>query len=165
MFRASQGISWSAQCAFKIWRVLLYLHHEGRLCCFRCLYDKIKAAHAIFCMRIEPLLRHFECAKSYTWCFLDVARATKRCTKLGISQYDSPLLELTKRKECLCCSWSIWMCIERPLSVFKIKIIIWMSLELKHKNFKDENKIKERVKFFYLYIRSHMFMLVATQSL
>ncbi len=40
----------------------------------------------------------------------------------------------------------IWIRIEHPLSVFKITIIIWMSLELKHKNFKDQYKIKVRVK-------------------
>jgi hypothetical protein len=39
-----------------------------------------------------------------------------------------------------------WMRIEYPLSVFKIKMIIWMSLEPKQKTFKDEYKIKERVK-------------------
>jgi hypothetical protein len=38
------------------------------------------------------------------------------------------------------------MRIEHPLSGFKLKIIILMSLEPKHKNFKDVYKIKERVK-------------------
>jgi hypothetical protein len=38
------------------------------------------------------------------------------------------------------------MCIEYPLSVLKIKMIICMSLDPKHKNFKDEYKIKERIK-------------------
>jgi hypothetical protein len=37
------------------------------------------------------------------------------------------------------------MRIEHPLSEFKIKMIILMSLEPKHKNFKDEYKIKELV--------------------
>ncbi len=37
------------------------------------------------------------------------------------------------------------MCIEHPLSEFKIKLIILMSLEPKHKNFEEEDKIKERV--------------------
>jgi hypothetical protein len=40
----------------------------------------------------------------------------------------------------------IWIRIEHPLNVFKIKMIIWMSLELKHKIFKDQYEIKERVK-------------------
>jgi hypothetical protein len=34
------------------------------------------------------------------------------------------------------------MRIDNPLSVFKIKMIIGMSLEPKHKNFLDEYKIK-----------------------
>jgi hypothetical protein len=37
------------------------------------------------------------------------------------------------------------MRIEHPLRVFKIKMIILMSLEPKHKTFKDEYKIKELI--------------------
>ncbi len=54
------------------------------------------------------------------------------------------------------------MCIEHPLSVFKINMIIWMFLEPKHKNFKDEYKIKERVRK-KIYIRRHMSVLVALE--
>jgi hypothetical protein len=46
---------------------------------------------------------------------------------------------------------------EHPLSVFKSKMIILMSLEPKHKNFKGKYKIKERVKKFN--IRYHMSIL------
>ncbi len=52
------------------------------------------------------------------------------------------------------------MRIEHPLSVFKIKIIIWMILEPKHKNFKDEYKIKVRVTKNFN-VRRHMSILVA----
>jgi hypothetical protein len=36
---------------------------------------------------------------SNTWHLHDVLRATKKCAELGISQYDSSLLELTNRKK------------------------------------------------------------------
>jgi hypothetical protein len=54
------------------------------------------------------------------------------------------------------------MRIEHPLSVFKIKMIILMILEPKHKNFIDEYKIKERV-FKKFNIRRHMSLLVALE--
>ncbi len=37
------------------------------------------------------------------------------------------------------------MSTEHPLSVFRIKIIILLSLEPKHKNFKDEYKTKKLI--------------------
>jgi hypothetical protein len=40
--RTTLSVFSSAHRAFKIWRELLYLHHEGRLCCSKCPHDIIE---------------------------------------------------------------------------------------------------------------------------
>ncbi len=55
--------------------------------------------------------------------------------------------ELTNRNKGYggCGSWSIL----NALSAFKMKIIIRMISEPKHKNFKGQNKIKQRAQIFF----------------
>jgi hypothetical protein len=55
--------------------------------------------------------------------------------------------------------WMFWMHKKHPLSIFKIQMIIWMILELKHKNFKDQCKINAQLKKNNF--RRHMSILVA----
>ncbi len=127
--------------AFKIWRELLYFHHEGWLCCWKRLYDNMEqlpaylnahwAISEIFWMRIEQHLTPPWCHKSNK----KVAPNWESGNKIRLR-------------------------IEHPLSIFKIKMIIWMSLELKHMNFKDQHKIKEGVNT-NSNIRRHMSILVA----
>jgi hypothetical protein len=73
--RAAQIISYSAQCAFKIWREQLYLDHEGRLCCSRRLYDKI-----------EQLPPYLECALSNFRDSLNAHSATLGASMISLEQ-------------------------------------------------------------------------------
>jgi hypothetical protein len=54
----------------------------------------------------------------------------------------------------------ILICIKHPVSVFKIKIIIFMILEPKHEKFKDQYKIKSKSKKIFD-IRRHMYVYIS----
>ncbi len=60
----------------QIWRELLYLHHEGQLCCSRRLYDKI-----------EQLPPYFECTLSNFPDTLNVHRATLGASMMSPEHY------------------------------------------------------------------------------
>ncbi len=75
VIKAAQSVCKSAQCAFKISRELLYLHHEGRFCCYRRLYDKV-----------EQLPPYFECELSNFRDVLNAYRATFGASLMSLEQ-------------------------------------------------------------------------------
>ncbi len=88
--------------AFKIWRKLLYLHHEGRLCCCRRVHDKV-----------EQLPPYFECALSNFRDILNAHRAALGASLMSQEQKkNTPQSILNEHRADL-------IHIEYPLSVKK----------------------------------------------
>ncbi len=124
----------------------LYFHHKGQLCSSMCLHDKI-----------EQLPPYFECAQSSIWRFHDVARARKNAPNWESANVNSPLLLINRNKGYgECCSWSILNAHRAALSGFKMKMLISMILEPKHKKLKDQNKLKQQVQIIFN-IRPHVY--------
>ena len=84
-----QNVAGAALWVFKMWRELLYFYHDGGL--------KIVIQEPVLNRPRELRFPHFESQLSSSrnilnthratpWRLQDVARATKKCAKLGISQ-------------------------------------------------------------------------------
>ncbi len=144
--------------SISLWMCLELLEAYPNLLCAHSKYDWSCFFTPWWPDKIEQLPLYFECALSSSWHIFECAYSNTW------HLYDVVMQGIEQRIHTDVALWvfwmrieRIWICIEHLLSVFKIKIIIWLILEPKHKNFKDQYNIKGQVKQYFQYQARHVF--------